>query len=70
MSADQPAPPTEIPVATDGTISTQDVVNAIAVAADAVIAPEHEARLAKIEHAIEEWAPLLVKLAAIAEKAM
>jgi len=46
----------------------QQALAAVAAAPDAVIAPEHESRLQKIEAVFRDWEPLLLKLATIAEK--
>jgi len=46
----------------------QQALAAVAAAPDAMIAPEHESRLVKIEQVFKDWEPLLMKLATIAEK--
>jgi hypothetical protein len=48
--------------------TVQQALNAVVATPDAVIAPEHEGRLQKIESIFKDWEPLLMKLATIAEK--
>ena len=44
------------------------IIETIAAASDAIIAPEHESRLQRIEQVFKDWEPLLMKLATVAEK--
>ena len=52
----------------DLTPGQHQIIETIAAASDAIIAPEHESRLQKIEEVFRQWEPLLMKLATIAEK--
>ena len=79
MSGNLTPPPTEMVQPTSAPDMVQSiagnlsallptVLQAVAAAPDATIAPDHESRIAKMEAAFAQWGPLLETVAQIASK--